>query len=1349
MSNKHGRAPSWANQLFTKSSSSLNSPKEINTSANKSSTWNASTVPKRQSTLSNNSTPITSPQSTSTPSQPNKTKNLRVVASTSVVQEVVQFTSSLSACMSFTSFLNYAQKENIVKPRRISVASVDAEGRRTLNIMPMKSVQRTIHQMFTVLNDHIVSVVDCQAYRDRRGVERFQATGRLLMAVRNTMLSINYLSAIFKKRRNSTSSNTSNNTDDEHDPYRPVLEKVENDLLRILEECSSSHIELGHFQEMIVLIRNMFSASIPSTRSASGLPTRQTPQWLHLRPASQTRIANQFPGVTRRKSRSLVASESQNSFTPQLSSPNSNSPNLRNDHPRKSSQVEQIKSKLLESITEGRKGSPPTSPTSPRKSSLLLNNIFVYTDQQRKIDRTGSSTNIDMTGEGQSSKAKDVPSAAYIRHRNVGQAVRSTPTSPPPPPPPIRVIEPTPLPRSPMNATVRKSLSSSSNSGRMSPQNVEQSLSRNASMSKQSSTEYPGRLEAIKTRNRARSRSFCDISEAIHMVPTVPFTEFSARRGGTMPPLRSPVPVNVTEDRKKRSVTMGDEEDLNIAHITEHRWRLAHYRHSLQRILLDKDYDVISTLCTIMYSKTPTPEVAEPLIEFYSKNGRTVDFINRLITVEVAQTSGLAVLFRGESMATHMLSYYLKRIGKPYLTALIEPTLREIMSGEANTEGKTGETKDNVPIRMRFERILSSIADSVELCPRAFVLILRHAQNEVVSRFGNHYYVIQCIVFLRFICSAIVNPESYFGLAPPSIEAFQELVKLSKMLQTAVNRLATQTDAVDNDSKVIKRFIERIMNVSLPPVGPGTNVFDLYKREPEELNVPAKRYEDHMDTIFDIMKSHQDSLLAALPTTNDEKIRQLFELRGLLTSGNSSSHRSLSPLNSPANNRLSVWLRKDNRKEQAALSDLKRALEEEREEKVIYQRLLVEAYNQLYKKGNDKVPIEKKASVGENKSKGGENKGGEMRKIPSEMKAEIYKRRSIGSAFNLRTSTDSMKERKMKENDGEEKKEQVIEKKEQATEKNEQVIEKRDQVTEKKEQATEKKEQVVEKRDQVTEKKEQVVEKKELDGKEQVEQEREEEKKEVAEIKAEMQTTEKAGTAELRPTESEPSPSFPEEHTETPRRLSRGIKSTSDVPISVEIPENSEIPRKFSDVKAGYCPPTMSTSLPELSSTTSQSIYRDPMVSTGSSLILTSPVLTRMHPPLPAIDDVVEAGMASTIYPQPPPTTPDLSVSFSQVTWSHISTTTHPQQMSSHPSRKSENLSPKRTISSRFISKKHKHDSTPKLNPPEMARSMPDLPLEGSPGLQTAAAAGTASGKRRPRRTRSHMIDDKEKCLIQ
>ena len=47
-------------------------------------------------------------------------------------------------------------------------------------------------------------------------------------------------------------------------------------------------------------------------------------------------------------------------------------------------------------------------------------------------------------------------------------------------------------------------------------------------------------------------------------------------------------------------------------------------------------------------------------------------------------SGNLYTLFRGESSTTHLLSYFMKKIGIKYLSAIVEPTIEYIINNNSN-----------------------------------------------------------------------------------------------------------------------------------------------------------------------------------------------------------------------------------------------------------------------------------------------------------------------------------------------------------------------------------------------------------------------------------------------------------------------------------------------------------------------------------------------------------------------------------------------------------------------------------------------------------------------------------------
>ncbi|KAJ3436758.1 ras gtpase-activating protein [Anaeramoeba flamelloides] len=178
--------------------------------------------------------------------------------------------------------------------------------------------------------------------------------------------------------------------------------------------------------------------------------------------------------------------------------------------------------------------------------------------------------------------------------------------------------------------------------------------------------------------------------------------------------------------------------------------------------------------------------IAIDLYNFAETVGITIPLIKMAISQEVQRTTRAGSLFRANNIATKMITRYSVLHGNKFLQKLLNPNLANMCKSNVdlevdpqrieqndnpNTENNINSIKTEQRIingmknlKFWFNKILDSIFESVDQAPAGFKIIASCLQTEVEQKFpDNVVSSIGGFIFLRFICPAIVSPQS-FGL---------------------------------------------------------------------------------------------------------------------------------------------------------------------------------------------------------------------------------------------------------------------------------------------------------------------------------------------------------------------------------------------------------------------------------------------------------------------------------------------------------------------------------------------------------------------------------------------------------
>ena len=167
----------------------------------------------------------------------------------------------------------------------------------------------------------------------------------------------------------------------------------------------------------------------------------------------------------------------------------------------------------------------------------------------------------------------------------------------------------------------------------------------------------------------------------------------------------------------------------------------------------------------------------------------TLPIIKLGITKEVEKTSNASTLFRGNTMATKLMTAFTRLTGRSYLASTLKPQLDAIAQDVANGKilgslllfrlfsyksrhhftgmgfevdpSKVG-SGESVEVNMQnlknyCQRFLQAIIDSFSRCPLPFRVMAAHLRNEVVKSFPEAKYSWYVLVLSVLLSSSLTS----------------------------------------------------------------------------------------------------------------------------------------------------------------------------------------------------------------------------------------------------------------------------------------------------------------------------------------------------------------------------------------------------------------------------------------------------------------------------------------------------------------------------------------------------------------------------------------------------------------
>ncbi|KAK2625003.1 hypothetical protein QTJ16_005372 [Diplocarpon rosae] len=158
------------------------------------------------------------------------------------------------------------------------------------------------------------------------------------------------------------------------------------------------------------------------------------------------------------------------------------------------------------------------------------------------------------------------------------------------------------------------------------------------------------------------------------------------------------------------------------------------------------------------------------------------------------------LLFRGNSLFTQALDFYMRRVGKEYLEEVLSDKIMEINTMNPDCEVDPSRilhaedlNKNWTLLNTLITGVWESIARSAERCPPELRQIFKYIRAVSEDRYGDYlrtvaYTSVSAFLFLRFFCPALLNPK-LFGLLRdhPQPKAQRTLTLIAKSLQALAN----------------------------------------------------------------------------------------------------------------------------------------------------------------------------------------------------------------------------------------------------------------------------------------------------------------------------------------------------------------------------------------------------------------------------------------------------------------------------------------------------------------------------------------------------------------------------------
>ncbi|KAL6067852.1 Ras GTPase activating protein ira2 [Balamuthia mandrillaris] len=304
----------------------------------------------------------------------------------------------------------------------------------------------------------------------------------------------------------------------------------------------------------------------------------------------------------------------------------------------------------------------------------------------------------------------------------------------------------------------------------------------------------------------------------------------------------------------------------------------------MEKMLLSEKQELVTAIFKSYKSDDSLSTLPKSLLLLSWFNGNEMPLLKLAIRHEVETAENTIQLLRGETLPVKVLSEYLKVVGEPYLLQTLTPLIRPLATANQRCEVDPGKSstpllekdlkKNQKNLNKTAGKFLKAIVGSASRLPSDLADLCRFLSEQVQSRFPDaQNLALGAIIFLRFVCPAIVSPESYGivgeGDCKPPTRRF--LILVTKILQNLVNEvtfgekeeyMVCMNPFLAKHGSKMSDFYDKVLKIK-----PETTLDNaaIMRR------VPDKIYLD----VFQYINNHCDTVCSGLPDDLSERLRTI------------------------------------------------------------------------------------------------------------------------------------------------------------------------------------------------------------------------------------------------------------------------------------------------------------------------------------------------------------------------------------------------------------------------------------------------------------------------------------------
>lgn len=186
---------------------------------------------------------------------------------------------------------------------------------------------------------------------------------------------------------------------------------------------------------------------------------------------------------------------------------------------------------------------------------------------------------------------------------------------------------------------------------------------------------------------------------------------------------------------------------------------------AFQELLLDdsrRNFKLVMELLNLTYAESSVDKLVHALLEFYNYHGKTINFLQKAIELDVRSANEEGVLMRSETVGTRVLSLYISGAGREYVRELVDPLMARIASAVAAKlevlPNRAPSDKHTAVLLELSQAFLEQTCRSADDCPLGIRRVLHMVGEEVGKRWPQMQQSgILNLLFLRLLTPAILS----------------------------------------------------------------------------------------------------------------------------------------------------------------------------------------------------------------------------------------------------------------------------------------------------------------------------------------------------------------------------------------------------------------------------------------------------------------------------------------------------------------------------------------------------------------------------------------------------------------